>query len=144
MPAIYEFPHTVVAEEIDGQGHVNNLDYVKWMQWAAVAHSTAQNWPSRRYHEIGLGWVARSHFIEYLKPAFVDEEIVILTWVTDFRKVTSRRKYRIVRPADATLLAVAETNWAFVDLATHSPRRIPPEVYESFIEVPQDEEPQGV
>lgn len=141
MPAVYEFCHTVTPGEIDGQGHVNNLEYLKWMQQAALDHSAAQGWPPERYRELGAGWVARSHAIEYLGPAFAGDEIVVKTWIADFKKVTSRRKYRILRPADDSLLAVAETNWAFIGLEHHVPRRIPPELAAAF-EIPTaDAEP---
>ena len=141
MPAIYEFCHVVQDDEIDPQGHVNNLEYLKWMQTAAVDHSAAQGWPGKRYREIGGGWVARKHTIEYLQPAFAGEKIIVRTWVAGFRKVSSLRKYRVVRPtADTdgdgneaeTVLAVAETLWAFIGLQRHVPRRIPPEVVDAF------------
>ena len=51
------------------------------------------------------------------------------------KKVTSLRRYRIVRSGDAALLATAETNWAFVDLITGKPVRIPPEVGGAFVVV---------
>jgi acyl-CoA thioester hydrolase len=85
MPTIYEFFHTVTADEIDGLGHVNNLEYLKWMQAAAIDHSTAQGWPPERYVEAGAGWVVRTHTIEYLRPAFVGQEIVVRTWVANFK-----------------------------------------------------------
>ena len=132
MPAIYEHTHTVLESEIDGQGHVNNIEYVKWMNWAAVAHSSLQGWPPERYSEVGAGWVVRTHRIDYLQAAFAGEEIVVRTWVSDFKKVTSLRKYRILRPSDNTVLAVAETNWAFIGLEHHVPRRIPAELSRAF------------
>ena len=141
MSAIFEFRHTVRDEEMDGQGHVNNLAYMSWMQSAAVAHSTAQGWPATRYRESNTGWVARKHTIEYLQPAFAGEEIVVRTWVAGFRKVTSLRKYKIVRIADDAVLAVAETNWAFINLERHLPRRIPPEMKSAFEVVPAESEP---
>ena len=141
MPAVLEYSHQVVEDEIDGQGHVNNLEYLKWMQSAAIAHSTAQGWPSERYLELEAGWVVRTHTIEYLQPAFAGEEIVVLTWVSDFKKITSLRKYKIVRPADDAVLAVAETNWVFLGMKHHVPRRIPKELIESFEVVPTDDEP---
>jgi acyl-CoA thioester hydrolase len=52
--------------------------------------------------------------------------------VADFRKTTSRRKYRILRPADDTLLAVAETNWVFICYQRRVPRRVPAEVSGAF------------
>jgi acyl-CoA thioester hydrolase len=136
MPAIFEFTFPVADDEIDGLGHVNNVSYVRWMQDAAVAHSAAQGWDTDRYASQDCGFVARSHFIEYLQPAHAEETVTIETWVADMEKVTSLRRYRILRPADATLLAVAETKWAFLTLSTRRPRRIPPELRDAFEVLP--------
>lgn len=132
MPAIYEHALTVAPADIDRLGHVNNLVYLAWMQSAALAHSAAQGWPPERYEQLGAGWVVRSHEIKYLQSAFVDEPIVVRTWVADMSKVGSTRRYRIVRPHDACLLASAATRWAFVDFATGDLRRIPEEVWQAF------------
>jgi acyl-CoA thioester hydrolase len=139
MPAVFDFEHTIGDGEIDAQGHVNNLEYLRWMQSAAVAHSVAQGWPAERYQQIGAGWVVRSHHIEYLRPAFAGEKILVRTWVSDFRKITSLRKYRILRVSDAEILAVAQTNWAFIGLERRVPRRVPSELVESFIVVADDD-----
>ena len=132
MPAIFAYHHRVRDDEIDEQGHVNNLRYLAWMQSAAIGHSAAQGWTAQRYRDLGAGWVVRSHFIEYRQPAFADDEIIVQTWVAGFQKVTSLRKYRIVRAGDEALLAIAETNWAFVGFQTRQPRRIPPELIAAF------------
>lgn len=132
MNPIFEFEHTVEESEIDALGHVNNLAYLRWMQDAAVAHSAACGWTTKRYLEAGVGWVVRSHNIEYRTPAMHSDEIVVRTWVAGFKKVTSRRRYDIVRPADEALLATAETNWAFIGFEHRVPRRIPTEVIEAF------------
>ncbi len=141
MPAIYEYRLIVPDDAIDGQGHVNNLEYVRWMQEAAIAHSDTQGWSAERYRQIGAGWVVRSHKIEYLQAAFAGDQIVVRTWVSDFRKIRSLRKYKIVRVADQTVLAIAETDWAFIGYERRAPRRIPPEVAEAFVIVPPEEEP---
>jgi len=132
MSAIYLHEVTVTPDNIDRQGHVNNIVYVRWMQDAGVAHSSAQGWTSQRYEEAGFGWVAKSHFIDYVKPAFEGEDIVVRTWIAHFKRASSVRRYRIMRASDDTLLATAETNWAFVNLTTRSPARIPPEVRDCF------------
>ena len=132
MPEIYEYRHTVRDDEIDGLGHANNVAYVDWMQSAAVAHSTAQGWPGERYHRLGSGWVVRHHKIEYLQPAFAGDSVVVRTWVATMKKATSLRRYKILRETDETLLATAETKWAFINYTTGQPRRIPGEVAESF------------
>jgi acyl-CoA thioester hydrolase len=135
MPAIYFHEHTVQHDEIDGQGHANNVVYVKWMQDAALAHSSAQGWTPERYREAGIGWVARSHFIEYLRPALAGDAIVVRTWVSGFERVRSTRRYEMIRAGGETVLARAETTWAFLRLDDGRPIRIPAEVAEAFIVV---------
>ena len=92
MPALFELPLRVTADDIDPLGHVNNIQYVKWMQTAALAHSAAQGWPHDEYVRLGAGWVVRSHTIEYLQPAYEGDEVVVVTWVADMKKVTSLRR----------------------------------------------------
>jgi acyl-CoA thioester hydrolase len=76
--------------------------------------------------------VARSHLIEYLLPAFAGEEIEIRTWIENYRRVRSLRKYEFVRVSDGKTLVKGETDWVFVDAATGSPRAIPQEVIKIF------------
>ena len=132
MPAIFEYFQTVGEDAIDQLGHANNVAYVDWMQSAAVAHSAAQGWPGSKYRELGLGWVARSHNIEYLKPAFAGDRLVVRTWVATMKKVTSLRRYQIFRLSDEALLATGETKWAFIDFATGELARVPREIADSF------------
>ena len=139
MPAIFHFEHTVLPSEMDVQQHVNNLAYMKWLQDAAVAHSDAQGWTRREYEELGAGWVVKRHTIEYIRPAFEGDRIVVETWVSNFRKIQSLRKYRVLRPSDDAELAIAETNWVFVNIDNHLPRRVPAELRDAFIIVSDEE-----
>jgi acyl-CoA thioester hydrolase len=136
MPAVFEHPHVVRADEIDGLGHANNIAYVAWMQSAALAHSAAQGWPTEAYKELGAGWVVRRHEIDYLRPALAGERLVIRTWVASAHKVSSLRRFEIRRLDDDQILAKAATQWAFIDYTKGTPRRVPPEVAAAFDIVP--------
>jgi acyl-CoA thioester hydrolase len=129
---VFQYPHTVRDDEIDELGHANNVVYVAWMQAAALAHTAALGWPAERYQRLGVGWVARSHSIEYLRPAMAGDELIIETRVADMKKATSTRHYRVIRRSDGELLATAQTHWAFVNYATGKPTRIPPEIAAAF------------
>lgn len=139
MPPIFRHRFTVGPDAIDENGHVNNVVYVQWMQDVAVQHSNAAGC-TRLTREIGAMWVARSHQIEYLSPAFAGDEIEAQTWVANFRKIRSVRRYRFVRTGDQRLLAKGETDWIFVDAQTGRPRSIPPEVSGAF-ELPAGDRP---
>jgi acyl-CoA thioester hydrolase len=130
----------VPSEAIDQQGHVNNLAYVGWMQDLAIEHSAAAGWPMERYAALGVGWVVRSHFIEYLRPAFAGELLSAHTWLPQFDERTTPRRYLFLRERDRQVLAQAETRWVFVDLASGRRRSLPRELLDAFEVVPKEEE----
>lgn len=142
MPAIFDHHRKVLDHEIDELGHVNNVEYLRWMQDAAMEHSSVQGWPVERYFELGAGWVARSHHIEYFSPALPNDEIVVRTWVANFQKLRSLRRFKILRRADETLLAEGETTWVFIQFQKRQPCRVPDQVRDAFIIVQNEVDPQ--
>lgn len=140
MLKIYCYEFTVPAEAEDFNGHVNNVEYLRWMQDAAVQHSLA-NGCNAATSAVGATWVVRTHKIEYLKPAFAGDRVAVLTWVANIRRVQSLRKYRIIRRSDKALLVEGETDWVFVDAAKGTLRSIPENVKEKFDLLPDGQEP---
>jgi len=139
MEPVYRFEITVPASAVDRNRHVNNVAYVQWMQDAALEHSGATGC-TRMTDAAGATWVARMHRIEYLSPAFAGDVVTVHTWIADFRKVRSLRRYKFIRAADQKVIAQGETDWVFVDAATGRPRGIPKEIVEAFVLVPDGAE----
>lgn len=140
MPRIYLQQFEVPRSAIDVNGHVNNLAYLRWMQDGATAHSAAQGWPLERYLAIGAGWVVRSHFIEYLLPAFAEERLSLVTWVAGFRRNRSPRRFLFWRARDRQVVVRAETLWVFVNATTGRPTTPPPELASAFAIIPEGED----
>jgi acyl-CoA thioester hydrolase len=136
---VYRYDITVSKEAVDENGHVNNVEYVRWMQEAAIHHSDSRGC-TEATKVAGAIWVVRMHRIEYLRPAFAGEEVSVLTWVANFRRVLTLRKYRFVRVHDNAIIAEGETDWVFVDIVSGKPRSIPKEVSSVFVVVPDDKE----
>lgn len=141
--AVYRHEFTAPADAVDENGHINNVAYVRWMQDAAIAHADASGC-TRETQAAGATWVARSHYVEYLSPAFAGDRVTILTWVVNWRRVRSLRKFRFRRASDGVVLATGQTDWVFVDAATGRPRTIAPRVRDAFILVPEGKEPPGL
>jgi acyl-CoA thioester hydrolase len=140
MPPIYS--HTIQVPEIaiDANAHVNNIEFVRWMQDIAIAHADAVGCTAATL-EAGATWVVRAHQIEYRRPALLEDRIQVRTWIADFRRAFSRRKYDFIRESDGTVLARGETDWAFIDTATGRPRSIPPNIAAMFELVPDGTNP---
>ena len=138
--AVYRELITVGESAIDANGHVNNVVFVQWMQDVAIRHfnSVVGMEPLRA---AGAMWVVRSHHIEYLSPAFNGDQVNVLTWVVDFSRVRSMRRYKFIRAMDGKLLVRGETDWVFVNAGTGRPSSIPPSIRDVFPVLGKESDP---
>lgn len=124
-----KFSHSfkVLPEDIDEQGHVNNVAYLRWIQDVAVAH-----WRHSASEEMlaKYSWITVRHEIDYKKQAFEGEEITATTWVGEWTKVTCERFTELHRGED--LLVKSRTVWCMIDKETTKPAKISPDLIERF------------
>jgi len=140
--------------ECDPLGHVNNSVYLNYLEQVAIDHAAAMGWPaSRLREEIGAVFVARKHEIEYLQPAFEGDVLRIRTWPDAMSGARGHRVYDITRATEepgeqidrlltpdelvpaprGEVLVRAKTEWAFMNVATGRPQRIPENVVQDFL-----------
>jgi acyl-CoA thioester hydrolase len=125
----FEINVSVMPEDIDGQNHVNNTVYLRWVQdvatahWQAIASSEAQE---------GIGWVVLRHEIDYKAPACLGDHVALRTWVGKATRVTFERFTEILRKSDGQLLSKARTLWCPINAQTGRPVRVPVQVREQF------------
>src|SRR4029453_16501966 len=79
---VYTHEFEIPASALDANGHANNVEFVRWMQEAAIAHAEARGLNAAT-RQAGAAWVVRSHKVEYKRPAFAGERVRVLTWVAD-------------------------------------------------------------
>src|ERR1700682_5517177 len=120
----------VVEADIDNLGHASNLVYLRWVQEAALAHSTALGFPEPAYIARGQASVVRKHEIEYLRPAVRGDRLRIETRVVSMRVANSSRKTEIIRGEQ--LLCRAETDWVYGQVSRGRPSRITDAVRGAF------------
>lgn len=149
---------TVRFDELDPLRHVNNAVYLAWLEQAAIDHAEHAGWPETRQREIGGVFIARRHEIDYLLPATQHDVLLVTTWVDSLTGARAVRSFEIARITPACAAAIpfggrlipdrdftpavraeavlrARTEWAFVDVATGRPRRIPPACIADFVVV---------
>lgn len=120
MPAVFTLPLAVRPDDLDRQGHVNNVAFVRYVQEAAVAHWTATAPADLR---AAYTWVVRRHEVEYLKPGLPGDELLARTWVGEPAGASWERFTEIAR-AGGPVLVTARTVWVLLDAATGRPRRV--------------------
>lgn len=123
------FSHSflVTSDDIDEQGHVNNVAYLRWIQDVAVAHwrNAATEEMQRRF-----SWVVVRHEIDYGRPAFENEMVTAATWVGEWTRVRCERFTEIHRGAE--LLVKSRTLWCMIEKQSQKPARISPDLIALF------------
>ena len=108
------------------------------MEAAATAHAASLGWSFDALRSAGRVWVVRQHWIEYLRSARLGDELVVATWVESVRRLSSLRRYAVLRNGE--LLTVGATEWVLVDYERRTPVQIPEEMRASFRLVAPDAE----
>ncbi|MEY2538127.1 MAG: acyl-CoA thioester hydrolase [Verrucomicrobiota bacterium] len=126
---IFEITVSVLPADIDGQNHVNNTVYLRWVQDVATAHWEAIA-PAEALETIG--WVVLRHEIDYKAPAMSGDDILLRTWVGKATRLTFERFTEIRRKTDGQLLSSARTLWCPINTKTGRPMRVSEKVRGQF------------
>ena len=127
-----KFSHSFFVEpsDIDEQGHVNNVAFLRWIQDVAVAHwhEAATDEQQERF-----AWVVVRHEIDYLRAAREGDRITARTWVGDAPKGARFDRFMEFAGPDGKICVRAKTGWAIIDKALGRPIRVPPDIVAPFV-----------
>ena len=116
---------TVRTYECDSYGHVNNAVYLNYLEVARCQFLKDVGFDYPAMINAGYGiYVARVE-IDYKRPAFADDELLIKSRSIKKGAVSGIIAQDIWHGDD--LLAAAKVTWAFVD-SKGMPSKIPPEL----------------
>jgi len=132
MPVVHSEPFRVRYYECDAHGHLTHLTYLRWMQEAAFAASAAAGYDFARYTDLGHAWVIRETRLDHLAPVCYEDPIVVRTWVADFRRWHSLRRYDFLRADSGEVVARASTDWVYIELPSHRPATVPLAMQRAF------------
>lgn len=107
--------------DIDVNGHVNNVVYLRWVQDAATAHWLAR---TSGAEQAAVTWVVVRHEIDYRRAALPGDVIRAVTWVGPASRHAYERNTELRREADDALLARARTLWCPLEPVTGRPCRL--------------------
>jgi acyl-CoA thioester hydrolase len=125
---IYQYDVDVVPDDIDEMGHVNNAVYLKWVQAAVLTH-----WRRFAPQDVAAAhlWVALKHEIRYLRPAFLDDHVVVKVALE--KLLGARVFYKTMINHGDEVLAEVESCWCCLDSVTRKPVRLAREIVARFL-----------
>lgn len=124
------FPVRVYFEDTDLSGVVYHANYLRWFERARSDMLRLLGIDQRSAHEAGEGAYAVSEMgLRYLRPARLDDDVVVCSHVAEISAATCRIVQRAFR--NDTLLCEAKVRVAFVS-PNGRPRRQPREWVAAF------------
>jgi len=114
----------VTWRDIDAAQHVNNSNYLAYVEDCAMQVMAAHGWPLERLRSEGATLVARRHQIEYLQPALLDDELELATWASNVTEDSFMRHYTITRVNDGEVLDQVHSVYCWIDIAARRSVRI--------------------
>jgi acyl-CoA thioester hydrolase len=119
-------PHTALLTvrtyECDAYGHVNNANYLHYLEYARHEFLKAIGFDFAGSMAAGYGLYVTRIEIDYKRPAILDDRLTIESRVVKKGAVSGLLEQTISR--EYIIIAHAKVHWAFVD-STGKPCRIP-------------------
>ena len=125
---MFRHPVAIHADDIDHMGHVNNAVYLKWVQDAVVDYWRSVAPPDAVARHL---WVALKHEITYLKPTFLQDNVV--AEVIAERVQGARAMFRTVVRRGEEVLSEIHSSWCCLDAQSLRPARLAREVVSRFL-----------
>ena len=127
---VFRLDFEPTASDIDENGHVNNVVYLRWAQDLGVAH-----WRSLAPAEAQdrWAWVALRHEVDYRRPLMPGETASARTWVHDTTQGAKFDRFVRIDGPDGAMCAQARTVWCLMDRATNRPARVPRWMVDTFV-----------
>ena len=120
---------TPSADDIDDNGHVNNVVYLRWAQELAIAHWAAR---APAEEQARWAWIVLRHEVDYRRPLLPGETASARTWVAETAQGPRFDRFVRIDGPDGAMCAQAHTVWCLVEQVSGRPRRVPAWMVETF------------
>jgi acyl-CoA thioester hydrolase len=126
---VFRLTFEPTADDIDDNGHVNNVVYLRWAQDMGTAH-----WRSRAPADAQgeWAWVALRHEVDYRRALMPGETAQARTWVAETADGPRFDRFIRIDGPDGAMCAQVKTTWVLIEQATGRPRRVPAWMMEMF------------
>lgn len=119
MNLIYQKQIEVTKEHIDQNNHVNNVQYVHWVEEMAGEHWEKVKDKTEYPKDI---WMLVDHHIQYRKQVYLGDILTVKTYPKPPEGIRQPRKVEFY--CNDQLVVDSDTLWVLVDLKTQKIKRL--------------------
>lgn len=130
---VFQLAFAPETADIDANGHVNNVVYLRWIQEIATAHWRAR---APAAEQDRWAWIVLRHEVDYRRPLLPGEAATARTWVADTAEGPRFDRFVRIDGPDGAMCAQARTVWCLIEPETGRPRRVPDWMLAAFAQDP--------
>lgn len=119
MEITYSKKIRITTEHLDKNNHVNNVQYVHWVEEIAAEHWDVIKIGTTLEDDV---WVLIDHHIRYKKEVFLNDEVTIKTYPLPPKGI--RQPRRVEFYCNDILVADSETLWILIDGKSKKPKKL--------------------
>lgn len=121
----YSLPWHIEWRDVGSDQKLYIASYLDYLLDFVLRAAADCGWTHRRSLDEGMVWVVRRQWLNVLHDAEFEDELILSTWISEFKRSTVTRDYSVHRAKDDILIAQARTLWIALDVESGRPRRIP-------------------
>ncbi|UCE22813.1 MAG: acyl-CoA thioesterase [Candidatus Aminicenantes bacterium] len=129
----YDTEISVRPHEVDINGHVHQsvyFDYVLYARWDQMHR--CYKMPMEEFFKRGLSWTTKSASIEFHKPLFLGEKIIVRTWIEETGQKSVKVRFQILKKETENLATEGEFVYVLINARTGRPELIPEDIAKKY------------
>ncbi|MFB0565347.1 MAG: acyl-CoA thioesterase [Candidatus Aminicenantaceae bacterium] len=116
----------VRPSEIDINRHVHQsayLDYVLFARYDQMRR--CYKMPMEEFFKMDYSWATKSNYIEFNKPLYLGEAIIVRTWVDEVKEKSVKVCFQILKKETLEIAAQGYGVYVLISIKTGKPEVIP-------------------
>jgi len=112
--------------DIDINGHVHQsvyLDYVLFARFDQMKR--CYKMPMEEFFKMGYSWTTRCIYLEFHKPVYLGEAIIVRTWVEEIKQKSVKVCFQILKKGTEQMAAEGHGVYVLINRKTGKPEVIP-------------------
>ncbi len=124
---------SVRPHEVDLNGHVHQsvyFDYVLFARWDQMGR--CYKMPMEEFFKRGYSWTTQSARIEFQKPLYLGDTIIVRTWIEEIKQKSVRVRFQILKKKTEKITTEGELVYVLISAKTGRPEIIPEDILEKY------------
>jgi len=109
--------------QLNPEGRLDSAWYLSLFEDVVIDAAAAAGWTMEKAQQFGIGFFARSLFLDLGRPLRLDQEFTVTTYIAEIGNTSALRENRM--QVNDEIVARSQIWWVFVDLKTGRPAPLP-------------------